>query len=74
MAENHDHGHTPAAWTTAVIIFIGFCVSGALMVMDQPLAFWLSLVIIPIGGVVGAVMRGMGMGKKPLPPVRIAGE
>lgn len=74
MAENHDHGHTPAAWTAVVIIFIGFCVSGALVVMDKPLLFWLSLIIIPIGGVVGAVMRGMGMGKKPVAPVRMAGD
>jgi hypothetical protein len=74
MAEGHDHGHTPAAWTAVTIIFIGFCVSGALMVMDQPLAFWLSLIIIPVGGVVGAVMRGMGMGKKQSPPVRVVGD
>lgn len=35
-----SHGHTPAAWTGVIIAFIGFCVSGAFMVMADPLGFW----------------------------------
>ena len=57
-----SHGHTPAAWTGVTIAFIGFCVSGAFMVMAQPLGFWAGMVIIALGGVVGAAMRAMGLG------------
>ncbi|MER5373520.1 MULTISPECIES: HGxxPAAW family protein [unclassified Streptomyces] len=58
-----SHGHTPAAWTGVTIAFIGFCVAGAFMVMAQPLGFWAGMVIVVLGGVVGAVMRAMGLGQ-----------
>lgn len=58
-----SHGHTPAAWTGVTIAFIGFCVSGAYMVMAQPLGFLAGMVIVVLGGVVGMVMRAMGMGQ-----------
>ncbi|AZS87840.1 HGxxPAAW family protein [Streptomyces griseoviridis] len=58
-----SHGHTPAAWTGVTIAFIGFCVSGAFMVMAQPVGFWAGMVVVLLGGVVGLVMRGMGFGQ-----------
>ncbi|MFE9770175.1 HGxxPAAW family protein [Streptomyces sp. NPDC005931] len=58
-----SHGHTPAAWTGVTIAFIGFCVAGAFMVMDQPVGFWAGMAIVLLGGVVGAIMRAMGMGQ-----------
>lgn len=58
-----SHGHTPAAWTGVTIAIIGFCVAGAFMVMAQPLGFWAGMVIVVLGGVVGAVMRSMGLGQ-----------
>ncbi|WP_338898815.1 HGxxPAAW family protein [Streptomyces sp. TG1A-60] len=58
-----SHGHTPAAWTGVTIAFIGFCVSGAYMVMAEPLGFWAGMVIVVLGGVVGMIMRAMGMGR-----------
>ncbi|MGW0993807.1 HGxxPAAW family protein [Streptomyces sp. NPDC002520] len=58
-----SHGHTPAAWTGVTIAFIGFCVAGAFMVMAQPLGFWAGMVIVVLGGVVGVIMRGMGLGQ-----------
>lgn len=60
-----SHGHTPAAWTGVIIAFIGFCVSGAFMVMANPLGFWAFMVIIAAGGVVGMIMRAAGLGAKP---------
>ncbi|MGW0734592.1 HGxxPAAW family protein [Streptomyces sp. NPDC002851] len=57
------HGHTPAAWTGVIIAIIGFCVSGAFMVMSQPLGFWAGMVIVALGGVVGAAMRAAGLGQ-----------
>ncbi|BDH04284.1 MULTISPECIES: HGxxPAAW family protein [Streptomyces] len=69
-----SHGHTPAAWTGVIIAFIGFCVSGAFIVMAQPVGFWAGLVIVVLGGVVGWIMRSMGLGmpKESATPVRPA--
>jgi uncharacterized membrane protein YeiH len=58
-----SHGHTPAAWTGVIIAFIGFCVSGAFTVMAQPVGFWAGIVICLLGGVVGGIMRQMGLGQ-----------
>ncbi|WP_286257562.1 HGxxPAAW family protein [Streptomyces graminofaciens] len=58
-----SHGHTPAAWTGVTISFIGFCVAGAFMVMAEPLGFWAGMVITVLGGVVGMIMRSMGLGQ-----------
>ncbi|MFC8371180.1 MULTISPECIES: HGxxPAAW family protein [unclassified Streptomyces] len=58
-----SHGHTPAAWTGVIIAFIGFCVAGAFMVMDQPAGFWAGMGLVILGGVVGMIMRSMGMGQ-----------
>ncbi|MFF5443663.1 HGxxPAAW family protein [Streptomyces sp. NPDC012888] len=57
-----SHGHTPAAWTGVTIAFIGFCVSGAFMVLANPLGFWAGMVVVAIGGVVGMAMKAAGMG------------
>ncbi|WP_424214240.1 HGxxPAAW family protein [Streptomyces sp. BI20] len=59
-----SHGHTPAAWTGVIIAFIGFCVSGAFMVLANPIGFWAGLVVVALGGVVGLAMRAAGMGGK----------
>ncbi|MGW1775991.1 HGxxPAAW family protein [Streptomyces sp. NPDC002104] len=57
-----SHGHTPAAWTGVIIAFIGFAISGAFMVLANPLGFWAGLVVVAIGGVVGLAMKAAGMG------------
>lgn len=62
MADS-SHGHTPAAWTGVTIAFIGFCLGGVFMVAAEPLGVVASFVVIALGGVVGLVMRSMGLGK-----------
>ncbi|MBT2399879.1 HGxxPAAW family protein [Streptomyces sp. ISL-100] len=57
-----SHGHTPAAWTGVTISFIGFCISGAFMVLANPLGFWAGVVVILLGGVVGMAMKAAGLG------------
>ncbi|MGW1542796.1 HGxxPAAW family protein [Streptomyces sp. NPDC002309] len=72
MAESsHGHGHTPAAWTGTMIIFIGFCVAGAFMVRNIPLGFWGGMAIVILGGVVGGIMRSMGLGAPKAQPLRM---
>ncbi|GAA5065701.1 HGxxPAAW family protein [Streptomyces sp. SID10815] len=70
-----SHGHTPAAWTGVIIAFIGFCAAGAFMVAAQPVGFWAGMGVVLLGGVVGAIMRMMGLGQKNEHPVhQIAGQ
>ncbi|MEV7524453.1 HGxxPAAW family protein [Streptomyces sp. NPDC091371] len=57
-----DHGHTPAAWTGVTIAFIGFCISGAFMVLANAWGFWAGLVVVALGGAVGMGMKAAGMG------------
>ncbi|MFJ8161387.1 HGxxPAAW family protein [Streptomyces sp. NPDC096136] len=68
-----SHGHTPAAWTGVVISFIGFCISGAFMVMANPVGFWAGMVVVALGGVVGLAMKAAGMGA-PKPAYRDLAE
>ncbi|MEU9140247.1 HGxxPAAW family protein [Streptomyces sp. NPDC048404] len=63
-----SHGHTPAAWTGVIIAFIGFCVAGAFMVKAEPLGFWAGMVVVVLGGVVGMLMRSMGLGQPKAAP------
>ncbi|MET7638921.1 HGxxPAAW family protein [Streptomyces sp. NPDC005438] len=64
MAGN-NHGHTPAAWTGVTIVFLGFCVAGVFMVMDQPLGFWAGIALTLVGGLVGLAMKAAGLGQSP---------
>ncbi|MEV5874906.1 HGxxPAAW family protein [Streptomyces sp. NPDC052101] len=66
---SHGHGHTPAAWTGVIISFIGFCVAGAFMVMANLVGFWVGMVLILGGAVVGGIMKAMGLGANPKPLV-----
>lgn len=73
MAAHYDHGHTPAAWTGAIISFIGFCAGGAFMVAAKPVPFWGSMVVILLGPLVGGIMKMMGLGRKEQVYIRPAG-
>ncbi|MFD0314344.1 HGxxPAAW family protein [Streptomyces flavalbus] len=68
---SHGHGHTPAAWTSVIITFIGFCVAGLFMVADNPVGFWAGMVVIALGGVVGGIMRAMGLGAPKAQPLKM---
>ncbi|SOD58559.1 hypothetical protein SAMN06297387_101209 [Streptomyces zhaozhouensis] len=67
MAGQHDHGHTPAAWTAVTIAFIGFCLGSYFTVVAQPWGVAASGVVLVLAGVVGLVMRAMGLGQQPAP-------
>ncbi|WP_052488614.1 HGxxPAAW family protein [Streptomyces sp. 150FB] len=57
-----SHGHTPAAWTGATITFIGFCIGGVFVVAADPVGFWAGIGVVFLGGIVGLVMKAMGLG------------
>ena len=56
------HGHTPAAWTSVTIMFVG-CLIGAVAVVlaNIPLLIGAGVVIL-LGAVTGKVMAMMGLG------------
>ncbi|POX39914.1 hypothetical protein C3486_16200 [Streptomyces sp. Ru73] len=62
---SNGHGHTPAAWTGVIISFIGFCVAGAATVVAAVPVFWVGIVLILAGAVVGGIMHAAGMGSAP---------
>jgi hypothetical protein len=57
-----SHGNTPAAWTAVSIMFVGFLISGFALPLDSTWLFFLGLVVVLLGAVVGKVMAMMGMG------------
>ncbi len=64
MAHN-EHGHTPAAWTTVILILAGFVVGAiAVILLNWPL-FWIGGVgLVVVGGIVGKIMQMMGLGQR----------
>jgi hypothetical protein len=67
MAAHHDHGHTPAAWTGAIISFVGFLAAGVFIVAAEPVPFWISMGVVLLGPLVGGIMKTMGLGSKHAP-------
>lgn len=58
------HGNTPAAWTTVIIVFIGFAVGGAGVMFGHAVPGLAAGAAIAIAGaVVGKVMQLMGLGR-----------
>ena len=64
MAHN-EHGHTPAAWTTVILILAGFVVGCiAVILLNWPL-FWIGGVgLVVAAGIVGKIMQMMGLGQR----------
>lgn len=71
MADS-SHGHTPAAWTGVIIALIGFSVGGVFMVMSVPAGVIAGCAVALLGGVVGLIMRSMGLGQTKDTPERLA--
>lgn len=74
MAYN-SHGHTAAAWTTVILVFLAFVVGGiAVMAQNWPL-FWIGGVgLVVVGLIVGKVMQMMGLGQGDAPgPIVVGG-
>lgn len=66
MATQHDsHGNTPAAWTTVVLIIVGFCVGGVGMVLSDYKLTWtfVGLGVVVAAAIIGKVMQLMGLGR-----------
>lgn len=62
MAANH--GSTPAAWTTVILVMLGFLVGGVAIVAARPVWVVGGAVIVVLGGIIGKVMQMMGLGQR----------
>ena len=64
MSDLNNHGNTPAAWATTVIVIIGSVIAGvAFPFANVPLAI-AGFVVVGVGCVVGLVMKAAGLGRK----------
>lgn len=60
----NNHGKTPAAWATTIIVILGSIIAGvAIALANIPWAI-AGFVIVALGGVVGLVMKSAGLGRK----------
>ncbi len=60
----NNHGKTPAAWATTIIVIIGSTIAGlAIAMANIPWAI-AGFVVVALGGVVGLVMKSAGLGRK----------
>jgi len=67
MSEAHDnHGQTPAAWTTVILIMLAFVIGTLAVVLANWPLFWVGGVgLAVVGLIVGKVMKMMGLGAAP---------
>lgn len=68
-----NHGHTPAAWTTVVLVLIGSVIASFAVVLGLPWMFWTGLGVVVLGVVVGRIMKMLGLGQ-PVPKSRDDGR
>ena len=58
-----NHGHTTAAWTTTVLVIVGFLGAALGMMLTVSWVFWGGVVITVLGLLVGKVLQVMGYGQ-----------
>jgi hypothetical protein len=58
-----NHGHTTAAWTTTVLVIVGFLAGALGMVTTIEWLFWAGVVVTVLGVVLGKILQVMGHGQ-----------
>ena len=62
MSASNEHGSSPAAWTLVVIITIAFAVGTLALVLGNWPMFWVGVALVPVGALVGWIMKRAGLG------------
>jgi hypothetical protein len=62
ISEESSHGSSPAAWTAVVIMLIGITIATAFLFLDVIPLVWLGAVLVPVGLIVGGVLKAVGLG------------
>ena len=61
-AKQVNHGNTPAAWTTTVLVTLAFTAGTLSIMFANWIAFGASVAILVVAGIVGKVMQMLGLG------------
>ena len=56
------HGHSPAAWTSVIIMLIGFAIGTAAFFFEVVWLVWASVAIIVVGAVLWPILSKAGFG------------
>jgi hypothetical protein len=62
ISDEPGHGSSPAAWTAVVIMLIGIAIATAFLFLDVMPLVWLGAVLVPIGLIVGGLLKAVGFG------------
>lgn len=62
ISDDSGHGDSPAAWTAVIIMLIGFTIATAALFLDVLPLVWLGAALVPIGLIVGGVLKAIGLG------------
>lgn len=60
--EDPGHGHSPAAWTSVIIMLAAFVIGTVAFFLDVQWLVWASVALLLIGLVVGWVLARVGYG------------
>ncbi len=58
------HGNSVAAWTAVGVIVLGALISSIAIPFALVWLFWVGLVVIAVGAVLGKVLTAMGFGEQ----------
>ena len=66
MSEDSDlgHGHSPAAWTSVIIMLAGFLLGTVAFFLEIPWLVWVAVAIVVIGLITGWLLARAGWGVK----------
>lgn len=62
--EDTNHGDTVAAWTSVILIILGFIGLTIFFYQQETTLTWTSIAVIGVGVVLGPVLSALGLGKK----------
>lgn len=62
ISDEPGHGSSLAAWVAVVIMLIGFAIATAALFLDVYPLVYIGAVLVPIGLVVGGIMKAAGFG------------
>ncbi|WGD36354.1 DUF6704 family protein [Lysinibacter sp. HNR] len=60
--EEPGHGHSPAAWTTVIIMLVAFAIGTVAFFLHQPIIVWSSVGLLVLGLIVGWILGKAGYG------------
>ena len=61
-SNEQGHGSSPAAWTAVVIMLVGFSIIALFLYLNVTPMIYVGIVLVPIGLIVGYVMKKIGFG------------